>query len=91
MKLDFDKLQGLVPTVVQDFASGEVLMLGYMNPAALKVNLTDLHRGGLIVLDTGPGLDTGILGWSSGEGGNLLLEDGSLLTAENDDRVKLEA
>ena len=39
MKLDFDKLQGLVPTVVQDFASGEVLMLGYMNPAALKATL----------------------------------------------------
>ncbi len=39
MKLDFDKLQGLVPTVVQDFASSEVLMLGYMNPAALKATL----------------------------------------------------
>ncbi len=39
MKLDFDKLDGLVPTVVQDFASGEVLMLGFMNPAALEATL----------------------------------------------------
>ncbi len=39
MKLDFDKLDGLVPTVVQDFASGEVLMLGFMNPGALKATL----------------------------------------------------
>ena len=39
MKLDFDKLDGLVPAVVQDFASGEVLMVGFMNPAALKATL----------------------------------------------------
>ncbi|MEE9195097.1 MAG: 2-oxoacid:acceptor oxidoreductase subunit alpha [Alphaproteobacteria bacterium] len=31
----------------------EVDVLVAMNPAALKVNLADLHRGGLIVLDTG--------------------------------------
>ena len=39
MKLDFDKLDGLVPAVVQDFASGEVLMVGFMNPVALKATL----------------------------------------------------
>ena len=34
-KLDFDKMQGLIPAVLQDADSGEVLMLGFMNPAAL--------------------------------------------------------
>jgi phosphoribosyl-AMP cyclohydrolase len=30
-KLDFAKMGGLVPAIVQDAASGEVLMVGYMN------------------------------------------------------------
>ena len=38
-KLDFDKMQGLVPAVLQDADSGEVLMLGFMNPAALAETL----------------------------------------------------
>jgi len=29
--LDWDKMNGLVPAIVQDAASGAVLMLGYMN------------------------------------------------------------
>ncbi len=36
MELDFSKLDGLVPAVVQDRASGEVLMLGFMNAEALE-------------------------------------------------------
>jgi phosphoribosyl-ATP pyrophosphohydrolase/phosphoribosyl-AMP cyclohydrolase len=32
---DFDKQGGLVPAIVQDADSGQVLMLGYMDPAAL--------------------------------------------------------
>ena len=31
MKVDFEKGNGLVPAIVQDAISGEVLMLGYMN------------------------------------------------------------
>lgn len=31
MKIDFDKMQGLVPAVVQDSRNGDVLMLGFMN------------------------------------------------------------
>ncbi len=31
MKIDFDKMQGLVPAIVQDSGSNEVLMLGFMN------------------------------------------------------------
>ena|SRR5579885_3547185 len=34
MKIDFDKMQGLVPAIVQDSANGDVLMLGFMNREA---------------------------------------------------------
>jgi phosphoribosyl-AMP cyclohydrolase len=33
--MDYTKLDGLVPAVVQDAESGEVLMVGFMNDAAL--------------------------------------------------------
>jgi phosphoribosyl-AMP cyclohydrolase len=33
--MDFSKLAGLVPAVVQDHVSGEVLMVGFMNEQAL--------------------------------------------------------
>jgi phosphoribosyl-AMP cyclohydrolase / phosphoribosyl-ATP pyrophosphohydrolase len=33
--VDWEKMQGLVPAVVQHAATGAVLMLGYMNPEAL--------------------------------------------------------
>ncbi len=35
-ELDFGKGNGLIPAIVQDASSGAVLMLGYMNRAALK-------------------------------------------------------
>ncbi|MBC6989953.1 MULTISPECIES: bifunctional phosphoribosyl-AMP cyclohydrolase/phosphoribosyl-ATP diphosphatase HisIE [Hymenobacter] len=35
MTLDFAKMDGLLPVVVQDAATGQVLMLGYMNQQAL--------------------------------------------------------
>jgi phosphoribosyl-AMP cyclohydrolase len=34
MELDFKKLDGLLPAVIQDAGSGEVLMLGFMNAEA---------------------------------------------------------
>jgi phosphoribosyl-AMP cyclohydrolase len=34
--MDFTKLDGLVPAVIQDAESGEVLMVGFMNDAALS-------------------------------------------------------
>jgi phosphoribosyl-AMP cyclohydrolase len=34
MKIDFDKMQGLVPAIVQDAANGDILMLGFMNREA---------------------------------------------------------
>jgi phosphoribosyl-ATP pyrophosphohydrolase/phosphoribosyl-AMP cyclohydrolase len=30
MEIDFEKMQGLVPAIVQDAASAEILMLGFM-------------------------------------------------------------
>ena len=43
-EIEFDQ-QGLVPCVVQDFASGEVLMLAYMSAQSLEMTLEsgDLH------------------------------------------------
>jgi phosphoribosyl-AMP cyclohydrolase len=35
--MDFSKLDGLIPAVVQDAASGEVLMVGFMNPEAWEI------------------------------------------------------
>jgi phosphoribosyl-AMP cyclohydrolase len=35
--MDFSKLDGLVPAVVQDRASGEVLMVGFMNDDAWRM------------------------------------------------------
>ena len=32
--IDFDKMQGLAPAIVQEAATGEVLMLGFMNGEA---------------------------------------------------------
>ena len=37
MTLDFSKLDGLVPAVVQDDTSGEVLMVGFMNEEAWAI------------------------------------------------------
>ncbi len=37
--MDFEKMGGLVPAVVQDAANGEVLMLGFMNREALEESL----------------------------------------------------
>ena len=34
--MDYSKLDGLIPAVVQDDATGEVLMVGFMNEAALQ-------------------------------------------------------
>ena len=38
--LDWDKTDGLIPAVVQNFLTGKVLMLGFMNKAALDKTLS---------------------------------------------------
>ncbi len=43
MELNFQKGNGLVPAIIQDFESGDVLMLGYMNQESFeKTNETKL-------------------------------------------------
>ena len=39
VEIDFDKMMGLAPAIVQDAATGEVLMLGFMNRAAYDKTL----------------------------------------------------
>ena len=39
IKLDFDKMDGLIPAVVQDYKSNEVLMLGFMNQESWEATL----------------------------------------------------
>lgn len=40
LNIDFDKVEGLVPAIIQDEVSGAVLMLGYMNQEALDVTIS---------------------------------------------------
>jgi phosphoribosyl-AMP cyclohydrolase len=37
---DFEKAGGLIPAVAQDAATGEILMLAYMNPEALQKTIS---------------------------------------------------
>ena len=39
-EINFDKMQGLAPAIVQDAVSGEVLMLGFMNRDACTQTLS---------------------------------------------------
>jgi len=40
IKLDFKKTGGLIPAIVQDFETGDVLMLAYMNEEAWNATLS---------------------------------------------------
>jgi phosphoribosyl-ATP pyrophosphohydrolase/phosphoribosyl-AMP cyclohydrolase len=63
--LDFAKVGGLVPAIVQDADSGAVLMLGYMNAAALRATL---ERGRVVFFSRSKGRL-----WEKGEtSGNYL-------------------
>jgi phosphoribosyl-ATP pyrophosphohydrolase/phosphoribosyl-AMP cyclohydrolase len=39
MEIDFDKMQGLAPAVIQDASTGELLMVGFMNREAFETSL----------------------------------------------------
>ncbi len=39
LELDFEKGKGLVPAIVQDYRSGKVLMLAYVNRASMEKTL----------------------------------------------------
>jgi phosphoribosyl-AMP cyclohydrolase len=45
VKIDFDKAGGLVPAIIQDSRSGDVLMLGFMN----AVSLAETQSSGEVV------------------------------------------
>jgi phosphoribosyl-AMP cyclohydrolase len=45
VSIDFEKAGGLVPAIIQDHRSGEVLMLGFMN----SVSLEETQRSGEVV------------------------------------------
>ena len=40
VELDFSKTDGLIPAIAQDYKTGEVLMLAYMNKAAWEATLS---------------------------------------------------
>ena len=42
--MDFTKLDGLIPAVVQDETSNEVLMVGFMNEEAWRLTQRDRLR-----------------------------------------------
>jgi phosphoribosyl-AMP cyclohydrolase len=39
VEIDFDKMPGLVPAVIQDASTAELLMVGFMNREALETSL----------------------------------------------------
>ena len=39
LQLDFSKSGGLVPAIVQEFSTGEVLMLAYLNPESWELTM----------------------------------------------------
>lgn len=41
LKIDFEKMGGLVPAIIQDYQSGEVLMVAFMDEKALEMTLRD--------------------------------------------------
>jgi phosphoribosyl-AMP cyclohydrolase len=45
VNIDFDKAGGLVPAIIQDHRTGDVLMLGFMN----SVSLAETQRSGEVV------------------------------------------
>jgi phosphoribosyl-ATP pyrophosphohydrolase/phosphoribosyl-AMP cyclohydrolase len=77
MNIDFDKGEGLVPVIIQDSKTLKVLMLGYMNAAALaetqssgKVTFFSRSKGRL---------------WTKGESsGNFLIVDSIKVDCDQD-------
>jgi phosphoribosyl-ATP pyrophosphohydrolase/phosphoribosyl-AMP cyclohydrolase len=77
LDIDFDKVDGLIPAIIQDEVTGAVLMLGYMNQEALdmtistqKVTFYSRTKGRL---------------WTKGEtSGNFLMLKSIKLDCDND-------
>jgi len=77
MNIDFDKSNGLVPVVIQDFQTLEVLMLGYMNEEAW----TKTQNEGIVTFFS----RTKNRLWTKGESsGNYLHVKETFLDCDND-------
>jgi phosphoribosyl-AMP cyclohydrolase len=77
--MDYSKLDGLVPAVMQDAESGEVLMVGFMNEQALA----ETRRTGYATFFS---RTRGKL-WTKGETSGNLLEVKEILVDCDDDTV----
>ena len=77
MQLDFNKLDGLIPAVIQDNTTNKVLMLGFMNEEALQ---TTMETGKVTFYSR-----TKQRLWMKGEeSGNFLLVESVLSDCDND-------
>ena len=77
MQIDFDKLQGLVPAVIQDAVTNKVLMLGFMNREAYEKTV----QTGLVTFWS----RTRNCLWTKGEtSGNVLRVVKILIDCDND-------
>ena len=75
--MDYSKLDGLIPAVIQDAESAEVLMVGFMNEAAL----TETRRSGFATFFS---RSRGKL-WAKGEtSGNRLAVKAILVDCDDD-------
>jgi phosphoribosyl-AMP cyclohydrolase len=83
MTLDFTKLDGLVPAVVQDHESGEVLMVGFMNAEAWELT----RRTGYVTFYS----RTRNTLWTKGETSGNRLAVRRLLVDCDDDTVLVQA
>lgn len=83
MTLDFTKLDGLVPAVVQDETSGEVLMVGFMNQEAWDIT----RRIGYVTFYS----RTRNTLWTKGETSGNRLAVRQLLVDCDDDTVLVKA
>jgi len=80
--MDFSKLDGLIPAVIQDATTQEVLMVGFMNQEALDIT----RRTGFATFFS----RTRNKLWTKGETSGNRLEVLELLTDCDDDTVLLK-
>jgi phosphoribosyl-ATP pyrophosphohydrolase/phosphoribosyl-AMP cyclohydrolase len=80
--MDFSKLDGLIPAVIQDAQSSEVLMVGFMNEEALAIT----RQSGFATFFS----RTRNKLWTKGETSGNRLEVVAMLTDCDDDTVLLK-
>jgi phosphoribosyl-AMP cyclohydrolase len=81
--MDFTKLDGLIPAVVQDETSGEVLMVGFMNERAWEIT----QQSGYVTFFS----RTRNTLWTKGETSGNRLAVKQLLVDCDDDTVLIKA